>query len=236
MGSLINYSKEKLFQKLIASREERNVIIIRESKPLLISVHSLLVGDILQVNCGDLLPADCILLSGNKIIVDESSQTGETYDIDKKPLLLNAQASANPFLLSGTIIKDGKGIAVVVCVGSNTRMGKIREMLNPEDEMTPLQRKLIRIADGIGKFCIIFACVTGIGMGAKLLYDLFNFDSGQDRFQYIFHKGIDIIIFVITIVIMAVPEGFSFAVTLSLAFFVGKMKEGKNLVRELDGN
>ena len=149
VGSWNNYAKEQQFQKLMSAREERDIVVIRGGKDVAISVHSLLVGDILKINAGDQLPADCILLAGSKVFADESSQTGETRDIDKHPLDLNAQTAVNPFLISGTMLKEGKGVAVVVCVGSSTRMGRIREMMEEEDEMTPLQRKLERIANGM---------------------------------------------------------------------------------------
>lgn len=148
VGSVNNYQKEKQFQKLMAAREERDVVVMRKGKTVNISVHSLLVGDVLMFNAGDQMPADCILLAGSKVMADESSQTGETHDIEKHPLDMSAQTTVNPFLISGTMIKDGKGVALVVCVGENTRMGRIRGMMEEEDDMTPLQRKLERIADG----------------------------------------------------------------------------------------
>ena len=148
VGSWNNYAKEKQFQKLMAAREERDVLVIRDSKDTAVSVHGLLVGDILRVKQGDMLPADCILLSGHKITTDESSQTGETRDIEKQPLDLHAQGQPNPFLISGTTIKTGVGVAVVIAVGNNTRMGRLRDLMDEDDEETPLQRKLERIANG----------------------------------------------------------------------------------------
>lgn len=132
----------------MAVREERDIVVIRDSKDTSISVHNLLVGDILKINGGDQIPADCILLSGTKFSVDESSQTGETNDIEKHPMNMEAQFSGNPFLIGGTLVKEGSGVAVVVCVGDFTRMGRLREMMEEEEELTPLQRKLERIADG----------------------------------------------------------------------------------------
>jgi Ca2+-transporting ATPase len=150
VGSWNNYSKEQQFQKLMAVREERDIVVIRDSKDTSISVHNLLAGDILKINGGEQIPADCILLAGTKFSVDESSQTGETNDIEKHPLL-DSGSSANPFLISGTLVKEGSGVAVVVCVGDYTRMGRLREMMDEEEELTPLQRKLERIADGKSK-------------------------------------------------------------------------------------
>jgi P-type Ca2+ transporter type 2C len=152
VGSWNNYAKEQQFAKLMSDREERDIVVIRDGKDTALSVHNLVVGDILKINAGDQMPADCVLLSGSKVTADESSQTGETKDIEKHPLELNAQAMVNPFLISGTMLKEGKGTAVVVCIGDNTRMGRIRGMMDEEEEMTPLQRKLERIANGTRSF------------------------------------------------------------------------------------
>ena len=133
---------------MMATREEHDVVVLRDGKDTVISVHRILAGDILRINAGDQVAADCVLLTGSKISTDESSQTGETRDIRKSPLDLNAVEGVNPFLISGTMVKEGKGTAVIVCVGENTRMGRIRGMMEEEDEMTPLQRKLERIANG----------------------------------------------------------------------------------------
>ena len=148
VGSWNNYAKEKQFQSLMAEREERDVLVIRDNKDAAVSVHGLLVGDILRVKQGDMLPADCVLLSGHKITTDESSQTGETRDIEKQPLDMVAQGEPNPFLISGTTVKTGVGIALVVAVGDNTRMGRLRDLMDEDDDETPLQRKLERIANG----------------------------------------------------------------------------------------
>ena len=230
VGSWNNYSKEKQFQKLMAAREERDVVVVRNGKDVAISVHALLVGDILRINAGDQLPADCVVLNGMKLFADESSQTGETRDIEKEPLDLNAQSAVNPFLISGTMVKDGKGTAVVASVGSNTRMGRIRGMMEEEDEMTPLQRKLERIANGIGTMGLVVAGITALAMAGWLVYDGVIDGFEEEMIQ----RAINIVIYAITIVVMAVPEGLPLAVTLSLAYSVAKMKDENNLVRQLD--
>lgn len=214
------------------AREEREVIIVRDGKDIAISVHSLLVGDIIKINAGDQIPADCILLSGTKLIVDESSQTGETRDIYKEPFDLESPAEVNPFLISGTMVKDGKGLAVIVSVGENTRMGRIQQMMDESDDMTPLQQKLDRIANGIGIMGLIMAAATAMGMTAWLIYDSLTDGKGFNNQKA--QRIINILIYAITIIVMAVPEGLPLAVTLSLAYSVFKMKDENNLVRQLD--
>ena len=241
VGSGNNYAKEKQFQKLMAARDERDVMVIRDNKDKAISIHSLLVGDILKINAGDQIPADCILLSGSKISADESSQTGETEDIKKRPIDSMGEDTPNPFLISGTMIKEGKGIAVVVCVGPNTRMGRLREMLNQEEELTPLQRKLERIANGIGVMGMIVASATAVFMLFWLVYSIIDGDldgepdsTAQDFYLLVVNRIVNILIYAVTILVMAVPEGLPLAVTLSLAYSVSKMKDEHNLVRQMD--
>ena len=190
------------------------------------------MGDIIKLNAGDQIPADCIMIGGTKLSVDESSQTGETHDVEKEPLDIKSKVAVNPFLISGTMIKDGKGIAVVVCVGENTRAGQIHEMMDDSGEMTPLQQKLDVIANGIGVMGLIMAGATALGMGGWLIYDTITAGKGftRDTAQSI----INILIYAITIIVMAVPEGLPLAVTLSLAYSVSKMKDENNLVRQLD--
>lgn len=234
IGSSNNYAKEKQFQKLMEAREEREVVVIRDGRDVAMSIHSLLVGDIIKINAGDQIPADCILLSGTEVSMDESSQTGETHGVDKEPFDSDNPAEVNPFLISGTMVENGRGLAVVVCVGENTRMGQIQQMLDDSDDMTPLQQKLGRIANRIGVMGLIMAGVTAIGMTVWLVYD--SIADGQGFNEARIHRIIDILIYAITIIVMAVPEGLPLAVTLSLAYSVSKMKDENNLVRQLDCN
>lgn len=234
IGSWNNYAKEKQFQKLMEAREEREIIVIRDGRDVALSVHSLLVGDIIKINAGDQIPADCILLSGSKLLLDESSQTGEIREVEKEPFEAENPAEVNPFLISGTMVKDGRGLAVVVCVGEHTRMGQIQQMMGDSDEMTPLQQKLDRIANGIGVMGLIMASATTIGMTIWLIYD--SVTDGRGFGKERIHRIVDILIYAITIIVMAVPEGLPLAVTLSLAYSVSKMKEEHNLVRQLDCN
>lgn len=232
IGSWNNYAKEKQFQKLMEAREKREVVVIRDGRDVALSVHSLLVGDIIRINAGDQIPADCILLSGTKLSMDESSQTGETHEVEKEPFDIDNPAEVNPFLISGTMVKDGRGTAVVVCVGEHTRMGQIQQMLSDSDEMTPLQQKLDRIANGIGVMGLLMAGATALGMTAWLVYDSITDGRGFNKERI--HRIVDILIYAITIIVMAVPEGLPLAVTLSLAYSVSKMKDENNLVRQLD--
>ncbi len=79
-----NYVKEKQFQKLNALAKDISIPVTRGGKMKSLSVFSLLVGDVIQINTGDKIPADCVLYSGNSILSDESNMTGETIHLKKE--------------------------------------------------------------------------------------------------------------------------------------------------------
>lgn len=117
-----DYAKEKQFQKL-QNRidDDHKFSVIRNGEAIEILVHEIVVGDILQVKYGDLIPADGVLIQGNDLQIDESSFTGET-DMMKK-------GDSDPMLLSGTHVMEGRGKMLVTAVGINSQVGKIFSLL-----------------------------------------------------------------------------------------------------------
>ena len=79
-----NYLKEKQFQKLNALATAKNINVFRGGELLNISVYDLLVGDVVEIETGEILSVDGILIEGHNISIDESSITGETIEIKKR--------------------------------------------------------------------------------------------------------------------------------------------------------
>ena len=93
----------------------------------------------MQIAAGMRIPADCILISGTDIAVDESSMTGEPEKIEKQAVYEeNFIHNPNPFLLGNTLVEQGSGLALVCAVGVNTRSGMAEEKLSIEEDETPL--------------------------------------------------------------------------------------------------
>lgn len=166
-----NYMKEKQFQKLKARQQDNQVVpVFRGSNGMTqtISTQDLVVGDLIKIEPGSMIPADCIVVHSNDLSCDESAQTGEPDEVDKKPVNAeNYEYNPNPFLLAKTFAKTGEGIALVAAVGVNTRAGMAGEKLDMEDEQTPLQQKLETIANQIGKLGLAVAVLTFIIMTVK---------------------------------------------------------------------
>ncbi|GMM28322.1 calcium-transporting ATPase [Martiniozyma asiatica (nom. inval.)] len=241
-----DYRKEKQFMKLNAKREVRNIIVFRNAQKTYISITELLVGDLLYVETGDILPADAILISG-KCQCDESSVTGESKTINKNPIdealdsfnpslgfdITDDHHIVDPILISGSKLISGQGRAMVVCVGQNSMHGKTMMSLNIVEESTPLQENLEKLTEGISTYAFLSSIILLIFLSIKFLI---NWHSGE--FEHFpkakfFAKIMDIFITAITIVVVAIPEGLPLAVTLALAFATTRMAQDGNLVRVL---
>ena len=138
--TLNNYYKEQQFLKLNAMAKQKNVNVYRGGKMVNMSVYELMVGDLVEVETGEIMSVDGVIIRGTEMMVDESSITGESLDIKKKPF--TEKEVNNPFLVSGSKVVDGNGQLLVLAVGSNSQDGKLKMKIQQEQGMTPLQYKL----------------------------------------------------------------------------------------------
>ncbi|RKO86789.1 E1-E2 ATPase-domain-containing protein, partial [Blyttiomyces helicus] len=197
--------------------------VIRDGVLTEIPTAAVVVGDIVILSAGDVLPADGVLISGFNITTDESSLTGESVVVHKDTV-------RDPFLLGSTKVVDGVGRMLVIATGVRSLSGRSMAALEVELEETPLQRKLTTLADDLAKFGMAAAaCMLVI-----LLICYFSVESPSDRSSSdIAHDLIQIVISAITVIVIAIPEGLPLAVTLALAYATVRMLKDNNLVRHL---
>ncbi|KAL8703467.1 MAG: hypothetical protein Q9201_003341 [Fulgogasparrea decipioides] len=235
---LNDYRREKQFSALNAKKDDRQVKAIRSGKSVMISVFDVMVGDILHLESGDSIPADGILVGGHGIRCDESSATGESDAMKKtggaevwqRMVEGTATSKLDPFIISGSKVLEGVGTYLVTSVGVNSSYGKIMMGLQAENEETPLQAKLARMANWIGYLGTSAAGLLFFVLLIRFLAGLSgNTDSPAKRGQ----TFLDILIVAVTIIVVAVPEGLPVAVTLALSFATKRMFKEKNLVRHL---
>ncbi|KAJ4315278.1 plasma membrane calcium [Neodidymelliopsis sp. IMI 364377] len=233
-----DWQKEQAFVRLNAKKEEREIKVTRSGKAIMISVYDVLVGDIIHLEPGDVIPVDGIFIDGHDVKCDESSATGESDAIRKTPsavvmkTLENGQShkGLDPFIISGAKVNEGVGTFMATSVGVNSSFGKIMMSVRTEMEATPLQEKLGGLAVAISK---IGSAAAGI-LFFVLLFRFVGGLSGDNRTPT--EKGsafMDILIVAVTIIVVAVPEGLPLAVTLALAFATTRMLKENNLVRVL---
>ncbi|KAH7122482.1 calcium-translocating P-type ATPase [Dendryphion nanum] len=220
-----DYQKNYKFYKLNKKKDERMVTASRSGHHQPISIFDVLVGDILHIEAGDIVPADGILLEGFDVQCDESSLTGES-DLVRKTLNIKG----DPFILSGTRVEVGVGSYLILSVGVNSAYGKIVMSLQDDNQETPLQQKLGSIAKKIIRFGLVAGVIAFIVLLIRYLVDIKNIQGGASVKSNGF---LQVLILSITVVVIAVPEGLPLTVTLALAFATTRMMKDKNLVRIL---
>lgn len=238
VGTINDWQKERQFVKLNKKKEDRMVKVIRSGKLQELSVYDVLVGDVMHLEPGDMVPVDGVLIEGHSIKCDESSATGESDLLKKQSgneVFQAIEAGADvrkldPFILSGSKVAEGVGTFIVTAVGVHSTFGKTMMSLREETEATPLQQKLNVLAEYIAKLGGAAALVLFVALFIKFCVQL------KGSTQTASEKGqafLQIFIVSVTVVVVAVPEGLPLAVTLALAFATTRMLKDNNLVRVL---
>ncbi|KDO22335.1 calcium-translocating P-type ATPase [Saprolegnia parasitica CBS 223.65] len=135
-----NYQKEQQFRALSVIKDDERIKAIRNGLPCEVGKHDLLVGDVVRIDVGDILPADGIVFEASELKVDESAMTGESVLIAKHPTGLT------PFVLSGTKVMQGMGKMLVLAVGVSSQAGMISALL-VGGPSTPSSRTMTQISD-----------------------------------------------------------------------------------------
>jgi len=185
------------------------------------------------------VPADCVLIDGMDITVEEAVYNEGRPMLNKKLISKGEnhhRENPDPFLLSNTLVMTGSGRAVVCAVGKNTRFAQEFpvEQLREEEHLTELQQKLEKLAGYLGKWGYLAGFLIFLAMTLFLVFqimiaeskELLSLETLQTILRY-FTVGV-------SIVIVAVPEGLPLAVSISMAFSFDSMKRDNLLVKKLE--
>ena len=254
--SFTNWQKEKKFFEL---NNLKNTTVffktIRNKSKVNIKSEDLLVGDIICISLGDVIPADLLVIESNGIKIDESALTGESKSVLKdtyENCILNPfKKSMSPIILAGTDCIEGNGKAIVIGVGEKSTRGKIQRMIdNSKDEKsTPLEEKLDVLAKKIGIFAISAGITTFCCLTIRLAFIFFSdykyyinkLDNNHHNptmdlvhpKNYLFPRMLENFMITTVIITIALPEGLPMAVALTLAFSLKKLMDQNNLVRKM---
>lgn len=236
VGFFLERSNEKTFQSLNQTNDDILVKVIRNDNIHQVPRKDIVVGDVVLLEAGEEIPADCELLESLNLLVDESSLTGEppcekTADRQK----INKDVTYPAYqILKGCLVVQGYCTAQVIKVGDATECGKVFEAAQVEDgDPTPLSEKLDGLADLITKASYVIAGL--ILVGRLIVYfiqgnaDFSNSIGWMNFIKYV----LDTIMIAVTIVVVAVPEGLPMAVTLSLAFSMKRLMKQNTLPRTM---
>ncbi len=195
--------------------------VIRDNQQKNIKTSDLVVGDIILLEAGDVVPADVLLIESSSLKCDESSLTGESLAVEKfSNIVLPSKTNLGDrknMCFSSTIVVYGRAKAVVVATGHNAEIGKIATMLNQDkDESTPLQKNLNKLGE------IITFIVLAIAIIIFLVDVIFA------------HQGyIDSFLTAVAIAVAAIPESLPAVVTIILSIGVTKLAKKNAIIKKL---
>lgn len=157
------------FNKKLRSKIVSTTKVIRDNKELEIKVENVVVGDIISLNAGSIIPADCIVVNSKDLFVNESVFTGESIPVEKKETNKkeydNLFDIKNVLYMSSSVI-SGTAKAIVVKTGFDTYLGKIGKEINTKKNITAFDKGMKDITNMLIKFmvviCLIILLVDGI--------------------------------------------------------------------------
>lgn len=222
LNALLGFSQESQAEKAMAALRNLavpRVRVRREGRWQEVSAPELVVGDIVLLEAGNLVPADCRLLETANLSVQEAALTGESQPAEKDPRPLGGHlplGDRRNLAYMGTLVTYGRGCAAVTATGMETELGKIASLLQKvKAELTPLQQRLGQLGRRlvVGALVLVAAifCLGLLqGEGLKLMF-----------------------LTAVSIAVAAVPEGLPAVVTIALALGSQRMLERGALIRKL---
>eukprot|EP01091_Cochliopodium_minus_P014731 TRINITY_DN504_c0_g1_i4.p1 TRINITY_DN504_c0_g1~~TRINITY_DN504_c0_g1_i4.p1 ORF type:complete len:470 (-),score=118.86 TRINITY_DN504_c0_g1_i4:424-1758(-) len=226
--AVLNYNKARQFKEL-AKADVLRAKVRRDGEKIEIDAVEIVVGDIVEIICGDCIPCDGILLTSSNLTVDESSLTGENLPVDK-----TAVPGGNKLMLSNTMALQGQGKMIATSVGENTLWGSILKDLVEEDtQLTPIQVYINNIARTTGIIGLLAGLTIFFILSIYWAIDTSSLIVQQGWRANMINGLIENFIIAVTIIVVAVPEGLPLAVTITLAYSMRAMLKDMNLVRNL---
>ena len=192
----------------------------RDGRVITIKGTEVVQGDVVLLDAGNFVPADCRLITSHNLKIEESSLTGETVPITKDAnVLLDDKTALGDTLnmaFANTIVVNGHAEAIVTDIGMNTKVGKIAKMIiTNEAPETPIQKKLGEVGKSLGIGCLaICAFIFVIGILKKI-------------------EPIEMFMTSVGLAVAAIPEGLPAIVTIMLSIGVTRMAKKNSIIRKL---
>lgn len=237
VNAVLGVVQESKAEKAIEALQEMAASMtktFRDGKLVQIKSEDLVVGDVIALDAGDSIPADCRIIECNSMKIEEAALTGESVPVNKLCKMLMLDGSEDITLgdrknmaYSGSTLVFGRGKAVVTATGMDTEMGKIANAISlAEDGKTPLEIKLeqlskilTKIVIGVCVFIFAFDIITKYFMVADKP-DFLNLALGS-------------FITAIALAVAAIPEGLVAVMTIVLAIGVTNMSKRNAIIRKM---
>ena len=225
LNAIIGFTQEYKAEKAILALQALTVpraTVIRNGREITVPAIKLVVGDLILLRTGDMVPADCRLIEAVNLKVNEAALTGESMAVIKDADVIcekqTLMGDRSNMVFSSTTVEYGRGTAIVVETGMRTEIGHIADMISKvQFEPTPLQLKLHKLGKQLG--------IVILGLCALLFVIEFIRSGGED----VLH----ILLVSVSLAVAAIPEGLPAVVTISLAIGLQRMARKNALIRRL---
>lgn len=194
--------------------------VIRNKEIFEISSKEVVVGDIVILEAGDIVPADGRVLNCSSLMVNESSLTGESESIEKIDTVLTEEnlsiGDQKNMVFSGSLVTYGRGTILITSIGMSTEIGKIAKLIKQtEEKITPLQVSLDKFGRNLS-IAILILCAFVFSI---------NIYHGTSM--------LDSLLFAVALAVAAIPEALSSIVTIVLAIGTQKMSKENAIIKKL---
>ena len=222
MSALLGFSQEYKSEKIISRLRKKvalKVSVIRDKKTKLIDATELVIGDIVLLELGKVIPADLRLIETDDLLINEAMLTGESFPVEKNVASHQVQyylpQSMQNLAFAGTHVVQGSAKGIVIKTGKNTELGKMANLLQAKPEITEFQK-------GIADFGIfLFRIIIIFSLTILLFLAVFK------------HEWIQSLLFSLAIAVGLSPELLPIIITINLAKGAKKMAKKQVIVKRL---
>ena len=220
LGFFQEYRSERAIEKL-SQFISKQIAVKRDGKTVLVDEALLVPGDVILLQQGDIVPADCRLLAAEELQVNESQLTGESVPVAKYAQVEQGQHATEghaSVLFTGSVIEKGKATAVVYAIGNATELGKIAALSTSTRKVTQYEQSLQAFSSFLLKVVLITLAITFV---VKLLitHDLAHVPQ--------------LLLFIVALAIAVVPEALPVIATVTLSGGAAQLAKQDVVVKRL---
>lgn len=235
LNSVLGVIQEAKSEQALEALQEMSAAqskVIRDGKMVHMASSELVPGDVVLLEAGDSVPADCRVIESASMKIEEAALTGESVPVEKHADVISLAEGTDDVPLGdrknmcymGSTVVYGRGRAVVVGIGMNTEMGKIASALtSAKKELTPLQMKLNELS-GILTKLVLAICV--IIFAVDIVRHFGELGSNPAMM-------LDTFMVAVSLAVAAIPEGLVAVVTIVLSMGVTKMSRRQAIIRKM---
>ncbi len=240
VSTVSEYRSEKAFEKLDTNGGCGSLSVMRDGEIKAIPIENIVVGDIVYLSAGEIVAADGTVISG-RVTVDQSALNGESVEVVKAPGEdYGWDLGSGSKVFRGSVITEGSAVIRVGRVGGATYYGMVAKDVQTETRASPLKHRLGKLAKQISRIGYVVAALVAIAYIFNAVFIDNQFDFYLIRrfisdYKNIASTLLHALTLMITVVVVAAPEGLPMMITVVLSANMKKMLSDQILVKKMVG-